>query len=177
MKKMIALCLSLMMILSLTSAMAIDRYSSIELTDKLNIKLELPEGYTVEKERQDTALYASIETEAEGKPEFSFSIAYADLSEGPTPGEMTEEDIELAQELVGSDFFNPTFSVMTTGEGTKFLVINENDTEEDYVLMIANYEGYFVQMYIEPDEDGAAVTDEDITTALAILTSIQVENK
>ena len=43
--------------------------------------------------------------------------------------------------------------------------------------MIANYEGYFVQMYIEPDEDGAAVTDEDITTALAILTSIQVENK
>ena len=138
--------------------------------------LELPEGYTVEKERQDTALYASIETEAEGKPEFSFSIAYADLSEGPTPGEMTEEDIELAKELVGSDFFNPTFSVMTTGEGTKFLVINENDAEDDYVLMIANYEGYFVQMYIEPDEDGAAVTDEDITTALAILTSIQVEN-
>ena len=176
MKKMIALCLSLMMILSLTSAMAIDRYSSIELTDKLNIKVELPEGYTVEKERQDTALYASIETEVEGKPEYAFSIAYADLSEGPTPGEMTEEDIELAKELVGSDFANPTFTVMTTGGGTKFLVINENDAEEDYVLMIANYEGYFVQMYIEP-EDGAEVTDEDITTALAILTSIEVENK
>ena len=176
MKKLIALCLSLMMILSLTSAMAIDRYSSIELTDKLNIKVELPEGYTIEKERQDTALYASIETEAEGKPEYVFSIAYADLSEGPTPGEMTEEDIELAKELVGSDFFNPTFTVMATGEGTKFLVINENDAEEDYVLMIANYEGYFVQMYIEP-EDGAEVADEDITTALAILTSIQVENK
>ena len=176
MKKMIALCLSLMMILSLTSAMAIDRYSSIELTEKLNILVELPEGYTVEKERQDTALYAQFETEAEGKPEFTFSIAYADLSEGPTPGEMTEEDIELAKQLVGSDFFNPTFTVMATGEGTKFLVINENDAEEDYVLMIANYEGYFVQMYIEPD-DGAQVTDEDIATALAILTSIKVENK
>lgn len=175
MKKMIALCLSLMMILSLTSAMAIDRYSSIELTEKMNIRLELPEGYTVEKERQDTALYASIETEAEDKPQYTFSIAYADLSEGPTPGEMTEEDIELAKELVGSDFFNPTFTVMATGEGTKFLVINENDAEEDYVLMIANYEGYFVQMYITPAAD--EVTDEDINTALAILTSIEVENK
>ena len=65
---------------------------------------------------------------------------------------------------------------MATGEGTKFLVINENDTEEDYVLLITNYEGYFVQMYIEPAA-GVEVTDEDITTALAILTSIQVENK
>ena len=55
-------------------------------------------------------------------------------------------------------------------------LINENDTEEDYVLMIANYEGYFVQMYIEPAE-GAQVAEEDITTALAILTSIKVENK
>lgn len=176
MKKLIALCLSLMMILSLTSAMAIDRYSSIEVSEKLNIQVELPEGYTVEKERQDTALYASITTEAEGKPQYTFSIAYADLSEGPTPGEMTEEDIQLAKELVGSDFANPTFTVMATGEGTKFLVINENEAEEDYVLMIANYEGYFVQMYIEPAE-GAEVADEDITTALAILTSIKVENK
>jgi hypothetical protein len=176
MKKMIALCLSLMMILSLTSAMAIDRYSSIELTDKLNIKLELPEGYTVEKERQDTALYAGISPEEEGKPHFLFSIAYADLSEGPTPGELTEEDIEAAKELVGSDFANPTFEVRATGEGTKFLVINENDAEDDYVLMIANYEGYFVQMYIAPADD-MEVSDEDITTALAILTSIEVENK
>ena len=176
MKKMIALCWSLMLLLSMTSALAIGRYSSIELTEKLNIKLELPEGYAVKKDRQDTALYASITTEAEGKPQYTFSIAYADLSEGPTPGEMTAEDIELAKELVGSDFFNPTFSVMATGEGTKFLVINENDTEEDYVLLITNYEGYFVQMYIEPAA-GVEVTDEDITTALAILTSIQVENK
>ena len=176
MKKMIALCLALMMLLSLTSAMALDRYSSIHLTDRLNIKVELPEGYTLEKERQDSALYASIETEIEGKPEFTFSIAFADLSEGPSPGEMTDEDIELAKQLVGSDFFNPTFSVMTTGEGTKFLVINENDAENDYVLMITNYEGYFVQMYIEHAE-GDDVTDEEITTALAILTSIQVVNK
>ena len=175
MKKMIALCLSLMMILSLTSAMAIDRYSSIALTDKINIKVELPEGYELIKERQDTALYASITTEEEGKAQYTFSIAYADLSEGPTPGEMTEEDIELAKQLVGSDFANPTFSVMATGEGTKFLVINENDAEADYVLMITNYEGYFVQMYIEPAY-GMEVADEDINTGLAILTSIQVEN-
>ena len=176
MKKMIALCLILMMLLSMTSAMAIDRYSSIELTDKMNIQLELPEGYKVRKDRQDTALYASITTADESKAQYTFSIAFADLSEGPTPGEMTEEDIQLAKELVGSDFANPTFSVMTTGEGTKFLVINENDAENDYVLMITNYEGYFVQMYIEHAE-GDDVTDEEITTALAILTSIQVENK
>ena len=176
MKKMIALCLALMMLLSLTSAMAIGRYPSITLTEKMNIKLELPEGYTVVKDRQDSALYASITTDDEDKPQYTFSIAFADLSEGPTPGEMTEEDIELAKELVGSDFFAPTFTVMTTGEGTKFLVINENDTEDDYVLIITNYEGYFVQMYIEP-APGMEVTDEDITTALAILTSIQVENK
>ena len=175
MKKMIALCLSLML-LGLTSAMAIGRYSSIKLTEKLNIRLELPEGYVVKKDRQDTALYASITTATEGKPQYTFSIAYADLSDGPTPGEMTEEDVELAKELVGSDFYNPTFSVMATGEGTKFLVINENDTEEDYVLLITNYEGYFVQMYIEP-ASGVEVTDEDIATAMAILTSIQVENK
>ena len=156
MKKLIALCLALL--LCLTSAMAIDRYSSIELTDK------------------DSALYASITTDDEDKPQYTFSIAFADLSEGPTPGEMTDEDIELAKELVGSDFANPTFTVMTTGEGTKFLVINENDAEDDYVLMITNYEGYFVQMYIEPAY-GMDVAEEDITTALAILTSIKVENK
>ena len=176
MKKVIALCLSLMMLLSLTSAMAIDRYSSIELTDKMNIQVELPEGYTVTKDRQDTALYASITTEDESKPQYTFSIAYADLSEGPTPGEMTDEDIQLAKELVSSDFANPSFSVMATGEGTKFLVINENDAEADYVIMITNYEGYFVQMYIEPAY-GMQVADEDITTALAILTSIKVQNK
>ena len=174
MKKLIALCLALL--LCLTSAMAIDRYSSIELTDKMNIQLELPEGYRVKKDRQDSALYASITTDDEDKPQYTFSIAFADLSEGPTPGEMTDEDIELAKELVGSDFANPTFTVMTTGEGTKFLVINENDAEDDYVLMSTNYEGYFVQMYIEPAY-GMDVAEEDITTALAILTSIKVENK
>ena len=176
MKKMIALCLSLLLMMGLTSAMAVGRYSSIELTDKMNIQIEVPEGYTVQKDRQDVALYASILTEEEGKPQFTFSIAFADLSDGPTPGEMTDEDIQLAKELVGSDFFNPTFDVMATGEGTKFLVINENDAEDDYALLITNYEGYFVQMYIEPAY-GMEVTEEDVVTALAILTSIQVENK
>ena len=171
MKKMIALCLSLLL-LGLTNAMAVSGYSSIELTAKMNIKLEVPEGYTVTKERQDAALYAGIYTEEAGKPQFNFSIAFADLSDGPTPGEMTEEDIQLAKELVGSDFANPDFSVMVTGEGTKFLVINENDAEDDYALMITNYEGYFVQMYITPAQ-GMDVTEEDLTTALDILTSIK----
>lgn len=176
MKKMIAICLSLLLLLSMTSAMALDRYSSIAVADKMNIRLELPEGYELEKERQDTALYASIFTEMENKPQYVLSIAYADLADGPTPGELTAEDVILARELVGSDFYNPDFSVMESGGGTKFLVINENDTEEDYVLMLANYEGYFVQMYIEPPQD-ADVTDEDIATALAILTSTELVNK
>lgn len=174
MKKLIAICLSVMMLLGMTGAMAEDA-SSIELTEEINIQLELPEGYIVEKVRQDSALYAAITTEEEGKPQFLFSIAYADLVDGPTPGELTEEDIELAKQMVSIDFANPTFDVNATGEGTKFLVINENDAESDYVQMITNYQGYFVQMYIVSVE-GMDVTDADIDLALEILTSIQVEN-
>ena len=171
MKKITSLFLVLMMVLGMTPCLAEQNPVSLYVMDDVSLEMSLPAGYTAKVERVDTALYAAIETEELTKANFTLSIAYADLSDGPTPAELTEEDIELAKQLVGADFHNPEFSVVATDHGTKFLLINENDAESDYAIMITNYEGSFVQMYITPAE-GHEVTEADVTTALQILTSV-----
>lgn len=173
MKKMLSISLALMMLLTAACGLAETTGAQIDLNDTNVLQLLVPAGYLLEKENVDAVLYAEILPPSPGMTGFTLSIAYADLADGPTPGEMTAEDIELAKQLVGSDFFRPDFSVMTAQGGTKFLVINENDAEADYALLIANYEGYFVQMYVSP-ADGADVTEADIQTALAILSSAQL---
>lgn len=169
MKKIIALFLCVL--LGMTGAMAADGYSSIELTDTISILLEVPEGYNVMKMRQDSVLYAGIYTVQEGKAQYNLSIAYSDLAPLITIDLMTEENIEQAKQIIGLDFANPVYTVEATAHGTKFLVINENGAEEDYVQMVTNYEGYFIQMYINAAE-GENVSDEDIAAALAILSSL-----
>lgn len=173
MKKMIALFLSLMMLLSMTGAMASEVTASIELTETLDIQMELPEGYNVLKQRQDSVLYAGIYTQDENKAQFTLSIAYSDIF--PTISLMTEEDIEQAKQVIGFDFAAPVYTVETTAHGTKFLLISENGAEEDYAQLVTNYEGYFIQMYINA-APGAHVTDEDVATAMAILSSLTLEN-
>lgn len=186
MKKLAAALMAMVLTFGMTSVIAQEApaqtdttqevTAQIKLTEDIALEMEVPEGYEVVKDRSDSALYATISSEEEGKPLFNFSIAYADLSEGPTPGEMTQEDIDLAMQMVSSDFYKPTFTIAAAGGGTKFLVIDENEAESDYTLMIANYQGYFVQMYITPAE-GLEVTQADIDTALEILTSTQVVTK
>lgn len=173
MKKIVALGMALLLLLGAMPCLAEEVNATIGLTENMYLAMEVPEGYTVQKDRSDTVLYATIFSEETGKTLYNFSIAYADLSEGPTPGEMTEEDIELAKQMISADFFKPTYTIAVTGGGTKFLVIDENEAESDYTLMIANYQGYFVQMYITPAEN-MEVTEADVTTALEILTSIQL---
>ena len=172
MKKMIALFLSLLMLMSMTGAMASEVISTIELTEKVDIQMELPEGYTAMKQRLDSVLYAGIYTNDENKPQFTLSIAYSDLTYAVPEIVLTsEEEIEQAKQIIGMDFADPTYTVEATTHGTKFLVINENGAEEDYAHLVTNYQGYFIQMYINAAE-GAEVTDEDIATALAILSSL-----
>ena len=172
MKKITSLFLVLMMVLGMTPCLAEANPVSLYVMDDVTLEMALPAGYNAKVERVDTALYAAIDTDDLLHADYILSIAYADLSGGPTPNELTEEDIELAKQLVGADFHNPDFSIVATEKGTKLLLIDENDAESDYAIIITNYEGYFVQMYITPAE-GLNVTEADVATALEILSSVE----
>lgn len=176
MKKLTAILLTLAMLLGMGSALAEDVTATLDVHETLDITVDLPAGFTADIDRADTALYAIFSSPAEDAAAYLFSIAYSDLTGGPTPGEMTKEDQELAMQMIAADFFNPSFEVKTAPSGTKFLLIDENDAEVDYAILITNYEGYFVQMYIAP-AIGTNVGEAQVTEALEILASIEVINK
>ena len=186
MKKLIAVILCLMMLLS-CAAMAESAVTEKESMGALRVngvfelKCAIPEGYTMDVlTNENDSVLALISSETEGKPTLVLSIAYNDMYYGVE--RLNDLDDEALAVITDSFMEDDTVEIskMATAYGTELLVVKENRDETDYVDFYTVYKGYEIEMvltHVEPAEPGeeavfAPVTDEEIQLAIQFLSDL-----
>lgn len=179
MKKIIALALSLMMLLTCAAAFAeaADK-QTVTMTGSFSVKYnKLPEYYTMKVLHQDENTFAAeIESSDASKPILVLSMAYSDeWAEVKTLADASEEDIAAVKD----DFYAVTeldegdliFDYAETGLGTKLLVARSKDGEAGAIYCI--YMGYEIEVDMFPGADKKPITDDDLKTVITFLTDIE----
>lgn len=179
MKKIIALALSLIMILTCAAAFAeAAEKQAITMAGAFTVSYDkLPEYYSMSKLSNDTYEFeALLESGDADKPLMYLSIAFNDQwADIKTMADLTEEDLEAIKE----DFYKVTelndgdlvFSDAVTGAGTKLLVTKDKDGMAGAVYSI--YMGYEIEIDIFPGTAEKPVTEEDIQKVIQFLTDIE----
>ncbi|MEG0742705.1 MAG: hypothetical protein RSC91_06290 [Clostridia bacterium] len=175
MKKILALVLSTMLLLSASFAMA-QSVDVEQATDTFNVTMVIPEGYTMQEERQSDTLCINVIPEDKAAPEYRITIAYGEEYDGRTLSELTEEEQNALIGSVDDDFQNRKLSSYTTGGGTLVYVMDENDSESDYATAFTLYKGYFIQMYVATPTF-ATLSEANIQMAIDLLTGMQFVDK
>ncbi|MEG0902296.1 MAG: hypothetical protein RSG96_09255, partial [Clostridia bacterium] len=112
MKKILALVLSTMLLLSASFAMA-QSVDVEQATDTFNVTMVIPEGYTMQEERQSDTLCINVIPEDKAAPEYRITIAYGEEYDGRTLSELTEEEQNALIGSVDDDFQNRKLSSYT----------------------------------------------------------------
>jgi hypothetical protein len=179
MKKIIALALSLMLMLSCVSALA-------EATDKQTITMlgaftittdKLPEGYKLYVLKNSEMEYeANILSAEEGKPTYTLLMNFSDEWTGVnTLADATDQDMQEVKdsfyEVLELDDGDITFEDAVTGEGTPLLIAKGIDG--CFASVYAIYMSHEIEVVIYPADEEGSLSDEDINTAVAFLTNVQ----
>ena len=185
MKKIIALCLCLALLLGCAAAVAetAEKKYTGELTvnGKFTAKWVAPEGYhTTDVQSGDAGfmIVALVPDEGnEGKPMMIISIAPEELlSEVNRLNDL--DDAALAQiEATFREEDEVEISYMETAYGTKLMVVKENAAGVDYVDFYTIYLGYEIELVLTQTEENAGVpiTDEQIATVIQFLSDLSFE--
>ena len=179
MKKIIALALSLIMILTCAAAFAeTAEKEAITMAGAFTVSYsKLPEYYTMIKLADSSDNFAVMFESADAdKPVMYLTIAFNDQwADIKTMADLTEEDLDAIKE----DFYKVTelndgdlvFSDAVTGAGTKLLVTRDKDGTAGAVYCI--YMGFEIEIDMFPGSAGKSVTEEDIQKVIQFLTDIE----
>ena len=173
MKKLLALILAAMLLCLSCAAFAESTDKEIvKYDDGLSFAFVYPEGYTADTATENGVMLSIITSEDESAAAYVLIVAPDSYVEDVmTINEMSDEDKTAFAESLIEDLANPTWEIRTTGLGTEMIVIDEQDTEQDIVILTALYDGYILNMYIT-HTDGATVTEEEIATGIQINTDM-----
>ena len=172
MKKFLAVLLSLLMLCSFAVA---ERGEDVVIDSQLDFDttMDIPEGYSLSRDDTHGYLICFIEPDELENAEYVLSIAYSEEFDGFTLNpSLTQEEIAQAIEWLTMDYADPTVTTLQTALGTYEILIQENGSEMDYAELVTIYDGYFANMAISRPE--GEVTQADIDTALAILSSAEI---
>lgn len=179
MKKIVALALSVMMLLTCAAAFAeAAEKQTVTMAGAFSVSYDkLPEYYTLTKVQDDEMRFtALIESSDETKPAMILDICFNDAWSGiDTLADATEQDIlEVEQDfylVTEMDEGDLTFSEAETGMGTKLLVAMDKYGTLGAVYCI--YKGHEIEIDIFPGAAGNPVTEEDVQTVIQFLTDIE----
>jgi hypothetical protein len=179
MKKIIALALSLIMLLTCAAAFAeTAEKETLTMAGAFSITYDkIPEYYSMRKiADNDSDFLAILESNDADKPLIILTIAFNDQwSHVKTLADATEEEILAVQE----DFYRVTelndgdliFSFSETGLGTKLMIARDKDGMAGAVYCI--YMGHELEIDLYPGSAGKAVTDAEIQTVIQFLTDLE----
>ena len=179
MKKIIALTLSLMMLLTCAVVFAeAAEKQSITMTGAFSISYDkLPEYYAMQKlsdnKMEFTALLSSTDA---AKPQLYLSIKFDDQwSEANTLEDITEEEMLALKDsfyrVSELDEGDLLFTEAETGMGTKLLVVRDVNGSAGAVFCI--YMSHEVEIDLFPGAAGNPVTEEDLQAVIQFITDIE----
>lgn len=174
MKKLFALMLSLMLMLSLCGALAEE--TQVTVNDELTISFPVPEGYTFNEVWYGGILYATFVPEDDVHPTMTLSLGATEEYSQSSINDLSDEELDTLIAASISDFAFPTWAISETAHGTKLIVIDENSDYHEFAEIFTLYDGYFISVLIDPG-DVEALTAEEIQTAVDILSDMQFSDK
>ena len=178
MKKLLSILLVLTMVCSFSIGFAEDKEkTTVFYDDGLSFAMALPEGYTLASTVDDGALLAAITSERPQDPSFLMVVAPENEYDGiQRLNDLSDEGIEQFALGMMEDLTNPYYEVRETGLGSKLIVLNEQNSEFDVVILASIYQGYLLYLYVE-HADGAEVTQKDIDMGIQIYTDMDFITK
>ncbi len=176
MKKIIALVLSVMMLLTCAAAMAEAEKESMG-TLKVNKAFEiryspLPDDYTLSIFQQnDMTIIANIKSSQAVLPRMGLTIAFNDeWADTERLNDVSEEDLEAIKDSFYSEYNELTFETRETAAGTQLLVVTVPSGQDAYVYTI--YMGHEIEIHLIPGEEQEALSAADIDRVVAFLSDM-----
>jgi hypothetical protein len=178
MKKLSALLLCLMLVLSCTFAVAEsakkEDYTVVTVNGAFNIRGITPEGYRLEDTQSvDTDIWAVFGSEDPSKPSFSLVISFLEeYANVERLNDLSEAEIEAIKATFADD--EVEFSETETAYGTKLLVVREAGDAPDYVDFVSIYKGYYIEFLLIPGEEAEEqkLSDEEIQMCIDFLSNL-----
>ena len=102
---------------------------------------------------------------------YRLGIAYSELFGDYTLNDLTDDEFSQMQETLSTDYALPTVDMRTTEVGTKLILIDETGSDSDYASLLTIYHGFFIELSMDK-LDGSQITDAEIDTGVAILSSL-----
>ena len=170
MKRTIAVLIAALLMLTAVSALA-------EEVEKpyldFDIKMDsIPDGYDYTTTEEGGSLFATFASEDPDSVVIYVSVAYSDAFAGYTmTSDLSDEELENAEQVLGADYNMPAFSLVETDYGTAMIRITENDAQSDYADFVTVWHGYLIRLALQKN---APLTDEDMELAVRIASDMWI---
>ena len=180
MKKILAIALCLMMVMSFAAVAETAEKTdigSITVNGAFTLKAAVPEGYTIIPfDKDDFGGIWYIASEDMNKPIMSLAISFdEEFSEIARLNDLGEEELAALVETFTTEY-EVEISYPETGLGTKLIQVVEVGDYTDYVIFFTIYQGYCVEfVLIGGASEDATLTQEDIEKAITFLTDLDFE--
>jgi len=180
MKKIIALVLSLMMLLTCVAALAEtaetpekEDMGVLKMNKAFDIKYNKPgDGYEVNIQTQnDMTIIANIFSSDAKLPRMGLIIAFNDeWAETERLNDVSDEDLEGIKASFLEEYDEIEFEIKETAYGTKLLIAKVAGGQDAYVYTI--YKGHEIEIHLVPGAEAEALEEADIDRVVTFLSDM-----
>lgn len=176
MKKLIALVLAAMLMISCAALAETAEKTIVVFDESLSLAVPPVEGHTMEVINEDGLVcFRFMPDDMEAGLIFSTVIFPTDDEEYARIARLNDLNEEQMQQYIDSfieeEMNDPTTTILESGHGTKVLMINEQGAAHDYVYLCSVYHGFQINTYVD-HMDGSEVTEEDINILMDYFTDL-----
>ncbi len=169
MKKIIALVLCVVMLLTCAAALAETAPAEKESMGVLRVNKAfdirykaLDNGYKINIYQQnDMAIIANISTPDKTLPGIGLIIIFDDSwADTERLNDISQEDMDAVKASFYEEYETLEFETRETSQGTELLIVKVPSGQDAYVYTI--YKGHEIELHLTPGEEQEALTDADI---------------
>ena len=176
MRKIIALVLSLVMLLTCAAAVAETEKESmgvLKVNKAFDIRYSaLPNDYELSIYQQnDMTIIANIKTPQEDLPRMGLVIAYNDeWADTERLNDISEDDLQSIRDSFSKEYEDLTFDIRETAAGTKLLTVTVPGGQDAYVYTI--YKGHEIEIHLIPGKEQESLADSDLDRVVTFLSDM-----
>ena len=132
----------------------------------------VPEGYTTESYAYDGVQYITLR--AEDKPTYMLGVSnseYFDASYTLCFAELADEEVAELYDILTEGYNTPCVTFEQAPNGEDMIIVEEDEADSDYALVLTIRSGYILGVDIYGDEE---LTDADYDLAESLLTDVVI---
>lgn len=170
MKKLTAVLLSLMLILS--AGLSLAEGSVVQMGLNYDITIDVPAGYTMNRIPKGDMVMAEFIPDDAAAATYTLAIVYSEEFGDYTLNDLSAEEAANMEAVLTADYADAAISFPTTAVGTKLIQVDEQGAESDFGAVLTIYHGYFVEIDVEKAE--GELTEADFQMAVDLMSSLQL---